>query len=76
MKSAYQASDIIQAHLIKNMLEQAGINSFIHGESLQGGIGDLQAFGFIQIMVNEQDYDEAKAIIADWETAKPIHQEE
>ena len=72
MKIVYQASDVIQGHLIKNMLEQAGINSFIHGESLQGGIGDFQAFGFVQVMVNEQDYDEARAIITDWETAEPV----
>ena len=72
MKLVYQASDVIQGHLIKNMLEQAGINSFIHGESLQGGIGDLQAFGFVQVMVNERDYDEARAIINDWETAEPV----
>ena len=69
MKLLYKANDIIEAQLIKNMLEQANIHTHLHGEYLQGGIGDLQAFGLVQLMVDDKDYRIAKEIIYDWNSA-------
>jgi hypothetical protein len=72
MKTLYEASNAIEAQLIKNMLEQIDIESHIHGDFLQGGIGDLQAFGLVRIMVAEDSYDEARQLIDDWQSAEPI----
>ncbi len=69
MKLLYKANDVIEAQLLKNMLEQANIDAYIHGEYLQGGIGDLQAFGLVQLMVQDDDYRIAKEIIDDWNSA-------
>ncbi len=69
MKLLYEANDAIEAQLIKNMLAQANIESFIHGEYLQGGIGDIQAFGLVQLLVDERHYRTAKEIIDDWNSA-------
>lgn len=69
MKVVYNANDAIEAQLMKNMLQQANITAFIHGEMLQGGIGDLQAFGLVQVLVHDDDYYTAKKIIDDWNNA-------
>lgn len=66
----YESDGAIEAHLIKNMLAQANIDSYIHGESLIGGIGDLQAIGIVRVMVDEKNYSIAKEIINDWESAQ------
>lgn len=68
----YEADGPVKAHLMKNMLAQANIHSYIHGEALTGGIGDLQTMGLVRVMVDENDYDTAHEIIQDWETADII----
>ena len=69
MKIVYNASDAIEAQLMKNMLKQVDIDAFIHGDMLQGGIGELQAFGLVQVLVHDNDYYHAKQIIDDWNNA-------
>lgn len=66
MKLIYEASNSVEAHMILNLLEQAGLSARIDGEYLQGGIGELQAIGVVRVMVDEADYTEAKAIIEEW----------
>ncbi|MBB5864496.1 hypothetical protein GGR61_002120 [Xanthomonas arboricola] len=41
MQIAYRASHIIDAHLAKHALEDAGITAFVFGESLLGGAGGI-----------------------------------
>jgi len=69
MKIVYRANDAIEAQLMKNMLKQVDIDAFIHGDILQGGIGELQAFGLVQVLVHEEDYYQAKQVIDDWNNA-------
>ncbi len=69
MKTAYEASSNIEAHLVMHQLQQAGIDARIEGEYLQGGIGELPAIGNVRVVVDERDWAEARAVIADWEAA-------
>jgi hypothetical protein len=69
MKSVYDASNNIEAHLVMHQLQQAGIDATIQGEFLQGGVGDLPAAGNVRVMVPEKDFEEARSVIADWEAA-------
>jgi len=69
MKSVFDASSNIEAHLVMHQLQQAGIEATIQGEYLQGGIGELPAAGNIRVMVGEDDVDEARQVIADWDAA-------
>ena len=69
MKIVYRANDAIEAQLMKNMLKQVDIDAFIHGDILQGGIGELQAFDFVQVLVHDEDYYQAKQVIDDWNNA-------
>jgi hypothetical protein len=71
MKSVYEASTGLDAHMILNLLEQRGITGRIEGEYLQGGIGELAAMGFVRVLVAEENYAEAKQIISEWEAVQP-----
>lgn len=75
MKSVFEASSGLDAHMILNLLAQRGIDGRIEGEYLQGGIGELQAMGFVRVMVAERDYDEARRIVDEWEALQPPDEE-
>ncbi len=71
MKSVFEASTGLEAHMILNLLQQHRISGRIEGEYLQGGVGELQAIGFVRVLVSETDYAEAKQIINEWESIQP-----
>ncbi len=71
MKLIYEAANTIEAHMVLNLLEQAGLSARIDGEYLQGGVGELQAFGIVRVMVAEGDYAEAEDIIREWDAQQP-----
>jgi hypothetical protein len=54
-----------------HQLQQAGIDARIEGEHLQGGVGELAAAGNLRVMVGEENLEEAKLIIAEWEAIDP-----
>ncbi len=69
MKTVFDASGNIEAHLVMHQLQQAGIAASIEGEYLQGGIGELPAAGNIRVVVPDDDVEEARQVIADWEAS-------
>jgi hypothetical protein len=69
MKCVYEATQSAEAHIIKHLLERAELFAVIHGEYLQGGVGELAASGLLKVMVNEADYTEAKSIVKTWDDA-------
>jgi hypothetical protein len=68
MKSVYEASTALDAHMILNLLEQQGIAGRVDGEYLPGGVGELQAINLVRVMVDESDYPRARQIISEWES--------
>lgn len=77
MVPVYDAAHSTDAHLMKNLLEQAGIASYIRGEYLQGGLGDIPVSGMMQVCVDAGDVERARAIIDDWNRGVlPIAEEE
>jgi hypothetical protein len=67
MKSIYEASTALDAHMVLNLLEQEGIQGRVDGEYLPGGVGELQAINLVRVMVDEADSDRAEQVIRDWE---------
>ncbi len=63
MRTAYHAESLIDAHLVKDALEHAGIPAFIAGEFLTGAVGQLPARDFIAVMVPDSASDEAEDIV-------------
>ena len=68
MKLLYEAANAVEAHMIVNLLEQSELTARIDGEFLQGGVGELQAFGVVRVMIDDTDYDQAIEIIKLWES--------
>lgn len=62
MKIVYRAENLIDANLVKAALAEAGINAFVAGEYLTGGVGTLPAMDFVTVMVAETDVERAAPI--------------
>jgi len=71
MVIVYTAHSVTDAHLIKGLLESEGIDAFVYGGDLQGGIGELPVMGLISVRVPENFVAQARAVIADYERAEP-----
>jgi hypothetical protein len=63
MRIAYHAETLVDAHLVKNALEQAEIPAFIAGEFLTGAIGQRPARDFLAVMVPDAAAEAAEAIV-------------
>jgi hypothetical protein len=71
MKTLYQAGSAIEAHMLRDLLRQQGFSTEIHGEHLQGAIGELPAAGLVRLVVDDDDYPAARAVIDRWEAEQP-----
>jgi hypothetical protein len=70
MRHIYEASHTIEANLLKGLLEAEGIEVFVNGEYLQGGVGDLPVSGIITLSVEEDDADAALKTIEAYEAGE------
>lgn len=67
MVSVFRSSDYIQAQLLAGLLREQGIDVFVQGALLQGGIGELPATGHLSILVDDRDQTAAARIIDAYE---------
>lgn len=67
MKVIYRAQDIVEAHILAGLLQSRGVEVFVGGHYLQGGIGELAALDSATLSVEERDEDSARAVIAEYE---------
>lgn len=63
MRVVYLADNLLDAHLVKHALEEAGIPTFVFGESLLGGMGELPLFGVLRVCVPDTAFPEAEGIV-------------
>lgn len=63
MRSVYQAANLIDAHLVRHALEDAGIAAFVRGEALTGGIGEIGVFGLLAVMVADEQWTQARDVV-------------
>ena len=71
MKSIYQAAHGVDAHMVRALLEQAGIPAQVRGEYLQGALGELPVSGMVAVWVPEADAARARELVLDWERSVP-----
>jgi len=64
MQLIYQSNNLLDAHLVKHALEDAGIPAFVFGESLLGAGGELPLFGVLRVCVPDSAKPEAEDIVA------------
>ena len=67
MIRVFRCNDYIEAHLVEGLLRQGGIETFLQGAMLQGGLGELPALGHLAILVDEADASAARRIIESYE---------
>jgi len=72
MITVYSATGIMDAHLIKGLLESEGIPAVVVGDCLQGGIGELPVTGLITVRVEDDLASRAGRLIEDFERAEPV----
>lgn len=63
MRSVYEAANLIDAHLVRQALEHAGIPAFVRGEALTGGMGDLGVFGLLAVTVADAQWPAAREVV-------------
>lgn len=68
MQRIYNATDIIEANIIKGLLEQFNIPSYVSGFYLQGGVGEIPPSGNSSIWVEEKYLERAKSVINHYES--------
>ncbi|MEZ5534837.1 MAG: DUF2007 domain-containing protein [Thiolinea sp.] len=71
MKIVYRAANITEADIVAGMLRSRGIEAKVAGRHLQTAVGAAAVPYSSKILVNEQQYDEALAIVAEYESAQP-----
>ncbi len=63
MRIIYRAQSLIDAHLVKDALENADVPAFIAGEYLTGGVGQLPALDYVAVLVPESSVEMAASIV-------------
>ena len=63
MRTVYEAANLIDAHLVRQVLEQQGIPAFVRGEALTGGIGELSPFDLVSVSVPDSAWPKARSTV-------------
>ena len=73
MKLIYTAANITDAHLVRNMLQQAGIAVHIFNEYAMAAMGDVPiGSAYPQVWISQLHQEQhARAVIADYEQRSP-----
>ncbi len=66
----YTANDYIEGNLVKGLLESQGIETYVNGRYLQGGIGELMPMGHIKLSVDDGDEAAALRLIERYENGE------
>lgn len=63
MRVVYEAENLIDAHLVRGALEEAGIPAWVRGEFLAGAMGELPVSGLVAVCVPSSHWPEASALL-------------
>ena len=67
MRRIYDASDLIEANIVKGLLEQQRIEVYVSGFYLQGGVGEIPPAGNNSIWVDDEEANRAREIVKKYE---------
>lgn len=70
MKCIYEAANSLEGHMILNLIEQEGLTGRVDGEYLQGGMGELPAMGLVRVMVADENFEQARRIVKEWDSTQ------
>ena len=67
MRTVCEPSNSLEGHMLQDLLKQRGISARLEGAGLQSGVGELPAIGLVRLLVADDDFDEARAVIEEWD---------
>jgi hypothetical protein len=70
-EKVYQCNLAVEAHMVCDLLSQAGISARVDGEFLQGAAGEIPLGNTVKVRVDPSRAAEAREVIADWEKLQP-----
>ncbi|HSC85428.1 MAG TPA: DUF2007 domain-containing protein [Pseudomonas sp.] len=76
MQRIYEPQDLLEAELLLGMLASEGVDAHLTGRHLLGVIGELPALGLLGLLVQDDDADHARRLIATYNAAAPLPGEE
>ena len=72
MRVVYEAANVIDAHLVRQALENAGLPAWVRGEALTGGIGELGVFGLVAVIVPDDCAIRAREVVESLRLGEPL----
>ncbi|WP_460120976.1 putative signal transducing protein [Pseudomonas sp. S2_C03] len=72
MRRIYEPENLMEGELLKSMLASEGIEAHLAGRDLLGGSGELPIFGLLGLSVEDDQADNARALIAAYNAALPL----
>lgn len=76
MQRIYEPQDLIEAELLLGMLASEGVEAHLAGGHLLGAIGELPPAGLLGLLVEDQQAERARGLIAAYNAAQPMPGEE
>lgn len=76
MRRVYEPESLIEAQMLIGMLASEGVQAYLCGGDLVGGVGDLPAMGLLSLNVDNDQADQARLLIAEYNAALPLSWDE
>ncbi|MBD9440584.1 putative signal transducing protein [Pseudomonas sp. PDM04] len=72
MQRIYEPENLMEGELLQGMLASEGIEAHLAGRDLLGGSGELPIFGLLGLSVEDDQADNARALITAYNAALPL----
>nr|WP_286947997.1 DUF2007 domain-containing protein [Pseudomonas sp. UBA6718] len=76
MQRIYEPQDLLEAELLLGMLASEGVEAYLAGRHLLGAVGELPALGLLGLLVEDEEAERARRLIAAYNAAAPLPGEE
>jgi hypothetical protein len=76
MQRIYEPQDLLEAELLVGVLASEGVEAHLAGRHLLGAVGELPALGLLGLLVEDDDAERARRLIAAYNAAAPLPGEE
>ena len=72
MQRIYEPQDLLEAELLLGMLASEGVEAHLAGRHLLGAVGELPALGLLGLLVEDEEAERARRLIAAYNAALPL----
>lgn len=72
MQRIYEPRDLLEGEMLLGMLASEGVDAHLIGGHLLGAVGELPALGLLGLLVDNEDAERARHLIAAYNAAAPL----